>query len=177
MPVRVRLHAKHFDRPRRTLAGYENRAYRFLGGISDQVFEYLEEGVERFFAAGAGPDGPWPPNSPRTIARKGHGRVLIDTSRMEYSLTYGDHGVGSLDAVRDTSPLTLRYGTRVPYAFKHMLGQGVPYRRFIPYGDQIDGFIVRRSAEFIMGWEPFTIKRDMEAERREAFEAISRLAD
>ena len=43
------------------------------------------------------------------------------------------------------------YGTRVDYAQYHERGQGVPRRGFMPYGEQVEGFVVRRAVEHILG--------------------------
>lgn len=56
----------------------------------------MEELHESYFASGAGPAGPWPPNAPSTSRRKGHATVLVESGKLRASL----NSPGG-DAVRD----------------------------------------------------------------------------
>jgi len=85
-----------------------------------EVGEMLVASTHRGFQEEKAPDGtPWAPNSPVTIARKGHGRVLFHTGRL----------IGSIQVVA----LTDRYvkvGPATPdeqrKAIKHQLEGVVP---------------------------------------------------
>lgn len=72
----------------------------------------LEAGEERVFTTGTDPGGnPLKPNAPSTVKRKGHGIILVDSSRLSESLMET-----SGDSIRETSHRGLIFGTSVPYS-------------------------------------------------------------
>lgn len=121
------------------------RSRIFIRGIAQPLAEELREIIRIFFARQAGPDGPWPPLSEFTVQQKGHDTILYETGRLERSLT----GItpDSIIVVRD---LYMRFGTRVPYAYPHQYGDGLPLRRFMPEPHNYVGRLSQMAADYIV---------------------------
>ncbi len=98
---------------------------RFQREQWQEAVEYLEEMHSQYFASSSGPDGqPWAPLAAATVAKKGHAKILIETRRLQDSLT-GEHS----DAVRDMDQEFLLFGTRREWAWIHQQGtQKIPRR-------------------------------------------------
>lgn len=170
--MRASLKIEGLAENRVLMRGRRERSQRFIAGVAPQTVIYLRNLTDFFFERGGGPDGEWQPNSAFTVARKGHGKVLIDTTRLRQSLTHT-----TPDSVLTISDLLLRYGTRVEYAYRHQHGRGVPLRRFMPEGSQYVRFVRNRSIEYILGLGHFTVLSDPSQVLREELTAISRLGD
>ncbi len=95
--------------------------------------DMLRERHERTYDAMTEPDGtPWAPNAPSTIARKGHGIVLVETHRLKPSVLEPGHP----DHVEEILPdgRGLSWGSSVPYGMVHqegLLAPKVPQRAFL----------------------------------------------
>ena len=123
---------------------------RVIRDISPLVLDYLREGVADFFRRQAGPDGPWEALAQSTVERKGHGRILFDSGRLQAALT--GH---TADSIVEVTRLSLIYGVDLFRALKHEGGLfGLPRRGFMPYGHQVDDFVARRATEHILGLTP-----------------------
>lgn len=91
-----------------------------------EMSKTLENQHAEYFDSQNGPGGAsWPRLRPRTVVRKGHDRILIDTGRLRSSLD-GNSG----DAVREISAdgndrQELLFGTSVPYSALHQFGWGI----------------------------------------------------
>lgn len=91
--------------------------------------EVLEEMHEQYFTSATSPDGEaWAPLAPSTVAAKGNAKILVDTQALFQSLT--DSGAG--DAIRETDPEFLLFGTRREWAWVHMFGIDKPGRPKLP---------------------------------------------
>lgn len=91
--------------------------------------EVLEEMHQQYFASSTSPDGEaWAPLAASTVAAKGNAKILIDTQALFQSLT--DSGAG--DAIRETDPEFLLFGTRREWAWVHMFGIDKPGRPRLP---------------------------------------------
>jgi phage gpG-like protein len=87
---------------------------------------------EQFDSEGGRASGGWKPLAPSTVADKARRdldpRILHATGRLRDSLTRRTGG----DAVRESHPNEMRFGTDVPYARYHQQGTGrMPRRREI----------------------------------------------
>lgn len=150
MPVRLRVQAEGFDRVRGVVRGQRNRALSVIRNVSPLVLAYLREGIGEYFRQQRGPDGPWKALEDFTVAKKGHTRILFETGRLEASLTGR-----TPDSIVDVTRLSLRYGTRLNYAWCHEARKSnLPRRGFMPYGNQIDEFTLRRCAEHVLKYPP-----------------------
>lgn len=79
----------------------------------------LEKGHQGFFSTGIDPNGkPWAPLRPATIAKKGHGIILVDRDPLMDSLTKRSDS-GAIRAITDRMAV---FGTSVPYAIFHQMG-------------------------------------------------------
>ncbi len=103
-----------------------------------EVGEYLQRAEGRQFASeGQYGSGGWAPLAASTIASKQRqgldSRILHATGALRDSLA--GEGTGAL---REVTRSQLIFGTTVPYARFHQLGQGVPQRRPLeaPEGDR-----------------------------------------
>lgn len=86
------------------------------------------EHAERWPRATAPNGRPWKPLRPSTIRRKGHSRILVDTSRLQESVVNPSHP----DHVREVLDRGLTFGTSVPYGIFHQDGtQRLPQREFL----------------------------------------------
>lgn len=91
--------------------------------------EVLEEMHQQYFASSTSPDGEaWAPLAPSTVAAKGNAKILIDTQALFQSLTDS----GATDAIRETDPEFLLFGTRREWAWVHMFGIDKPGRPRLP---------------------------------------------
>jgi len=153
MPVRVRIHARGFERVEGVLQDQQRRAASFVRGISPLVVQNLQSTVRNHFLSQSGPGG-WPPLAQSTIAKKGHSTILIETGRLLASLTGR-----SRDTILDVSRLRMRWGTRVPYAAFHEEGEGVPRRAFMPLGQDAADFASRRAVEHVLRLTPGSLGR------------------
>lgn len=76
----------------------------------------LETLSSNFWASDSGPDRkPWPELEPLTIRKKGHDTILVDTGRLEASLT-GTTGDSIREVVSEGLNQGLTFGTSVPYS-------------------------------------------------------------
>lgn len=87
---------------------------------------------EQFDSQGARASGGWAPLAPSTVADKARRgldpRILHATGKLRASLTEP----AGPDAIRESLPNAMRYGTSVPYARFHQQGTGrTPQRREI----------------------------------------------
>lgn len=88
---------------------------------------------EQFAMQGDRASGGWLDLADSTIARKAAkgrddpSRILVDSDALLKSLTEP----GADDAVHLSEPDMMIFGTTVPYARFHQLGDGVPQRRFL----------------------------------------------
>lgn len=153
MPVRLRVEAEGFDRVRHILQGQQERASTVMRGISPLVLSYLRSGIRSYFRAQRGPDGPWKALEDVTVAKKGHTRILFETGRLEASLAGR-----TPDSIVDITLLSIRYGTRLNYAWCHEARKSnLPRRGFMPYAQQVDEFTMRRATEHILGFPVGTL--------------------
>ena len=150
MPVRGIIRKHGFREAKRYLGGTKLRSRIFIRTLSPRILDHLREIVEGYFQGEAGPQGPWLPLAPFTIAQKGHDRILIETTRLYVSLVNR-----SPDSIVEVDNLHLGYGTRVPYAASHILGyQGgadVPRRNYWPPVNTFAPQIQRWAADYILG--------------------------
>lgn len=77
--------------------------------------------------------GAWQALSPATVRRKGHGRILWRSQRLQRSLARHGHPDHVFRADRKTIHAM---GTRVPYARFHQEGRGVSVRRPVDPKDE-----------------------------------------
>lgn len=96
----------------------------------------FEEYHENWFRTQTSPEGvPWPALSPVTEARKGSSQILVDTGRLQRSLTQSGP-----DAIREVVGEAFTpgfsFGTAVEYAMYHQLGAGLPERAHVGVNDQ-----------------------------------------
>jgi phage gpG-like protein len=90
------------------------------------VVEYLQELHLQYFDMEAGPDGPWAPLAPYTVAKKGHAVILFEESLLKDSLTQDS----AQHSIRQTQPAELLFGTSRPWAWVHQFGSGkIPQRQ------------------------------------------------
>lgn len=90
------------------------------------VVEYLQELHLKYFDTEAGPDGPWQPLAPYTVAKKGHAVILYEESLLKNSLSQET----AQYAVRTMNPVELLFGTSRPWAWVHQFGNGkIPQRQ------------------------------------------------
>ena len=134
------------------LRDIRSRSKQAIGRTSPSGIKYLRDTIDLFFTRQGGPDGPWPPLSDFTIAQKGHSRILEDTNRLYNSLTET-----TPDSIIRVTHNSLEFGTRVPYAASHELGDGIPRRGFMPYGEQVAPYFARRALEYILRYPPGSI--------------------
>lgn len=122
----------------------------------------LEQDVRGFFASEATPDGvPWKPLAPSTVQRKGHSRILIDTTKMHRSLTSGgmsSDGESVREIIEEGSNKGFSFGTSIPYAHYHQDGTGrIPQREFLGFTEerleQIENDVLDRVIDLITGSE------------------------
>ncbi len=95
--------------------------------------ERLRETHDITYSAMSDPNGvPWPPNKTSTIAKKGHGIVLVETGRLKASVLEPAHP----DHIQDVMPdgRGMAWGTGVEYGAVHqdgLLAPRVPQREFL----------------------------------------------
>jgi hypothetical protein len=82
-------------------------------GFEAMGLVYLQAMRRRFQRNSTG-GGTWPRLAPSTVARKGHGRILVDSGRLFRSLTRGTR-----DCVFAVDKQGLTIGTMVPYYRYH----------------------------------------------------------
>lgn len=145
-----------------------------IGGVVDQFLgiDYtralqdesnnLADLHNEYFATETGPDGKgWPKNAPRTIARKGHGRVLrgIPTNRHRLSRSLSERGSGTEDSlrtiVRTATGGAMRWGTYVEYSAAHdedrwSHGSVIPARRHVGMTVGFVDDVVERVADYVI---------------------------
>lgn len=93
------------------------------------TIEVLEDLHKEYFASATSPDGDrWEPLAASTVQRKGHAKILIDTQALFQSLTDS----GGQDAIRETDPEFVLFGTRREWAWVHMFGIETPGRPRLP---------------------------------------------
>lgn len=91
--------------------------------------EVLEDLHREYFASATSPDGDkWEPLAASTVKAKGNAKILVDTGALFQSLTDS----GASDAIRETDPDFLLFGTRREWAWVHMFGIDKPGRPRLP---------------------------------------------
>ncbi len=97
------------------------------GGLQEvfqEVGEKNQDFTERRFTSGKhDPDmNAWQPLSPRTVSRKGHSDILIDTTTLKNSIE------------KEVTPEELIVGTNTPYGKYHQYGtSNIPQRAFLGF--------------------------------------------
>ena len=140
------------------MEGQQRRAASFVRGTSPLIIRYLQTTILQYYQSQRGPGG-WPPLAASTVARKGHSTILLESGRLLASLTTGDSRRRSPDTINEVSRMFMRWGTRVPYAGYHEIGEGVPKRSFMVPGRQAGDFAARRSAEHVLRLTPGSLGR------------------
>jgi phage gpG-like protein len=99
----------------------------------DLVADDLVTTHEDYFNAQADPNGlSWKPLSPRTVKKKGHPIILIETNAMRSSLVNRERG----DHVEAITKDSLAWGTRDPKAGFHQDGtERIPQRQFVGWNE------------------------------------------
>lgn len=107
-------------------AQYEQQFKEFSG--------VLEQSHKAGFAAESSPSGSkWPALKPATARRKGHDTILVESGRLEASLTEPSHS----DAVRTIGGEGMFWGTEVPYSGFHQKGSGkLPQREHVGMNEE-----------------------------------------
>ena len=127
----------------------------FRDELTDML-EAIQSFHATWFAEETSPSGEkWPPLQPATVARKGHSRILIDTTRLSEALLSLTE-----DSIREVSDEQhdqgLRYGNRVEYSIFHQTGtEKLPTRSHVglsesnvdDLSDTIASATVRKMAE------------------------------
>lgn len=131
--------------------------------------EVLEPGVrEQFDTEG---EGSWAPLAPSTVARKGHGMILVDTNEMKSSF------FGGPSHVEDIGRQSMKWGSAVRRALFHQTGtlsgfqrtvkgagRGIPMRKILVLDDKkrraLRSILVQRLAT-IARREGFAIARGL----------------
>ncbi len=95
--------------------------------------DLLQETHQQTYDAMTEPDGtPWAPNAPSTVARKGHGIILVEKHRLKPSVLEPSHPDHVQEIMPDGRGLT--WGSSVPYGVVHQegtLAPRVPQRPFM----------------------------------------------
>lgn len=87
-----------------------------------EVASYMEREVKGYFAAQAGPDGPWAPLAASTLQTKGSGAILRETGSL----------VGSISGEGSGKRAVISAGTS--YGIYHHTGTSkMPQRRFMGF--------------------------------------------
>lgn len=133
------------------LRAIEDTDYQSLLQAEAKELEKLHKG---YFDSETAWDGQkWKPLAKSTIERKGHNRILVDTTRLRQSLTQASQGIRDIGDTGTTAFLV--FGTDVPYAATHQYGSGkVPARP--PVGiadDKIDAMVDRIADGIIKQFE------------------------
>jgi len=90
-----------------------------------EIIEWLQEKHLGYFGTETGPNGPWQPLKPATVAKKGHDIILFEESLLRDSLSQS----GAQHAIRRTEPAQLIFGTDRPWAWTHQEGtKKIPQR-------------------------------------------------
>lgn len=92
----------------------------------------LERQHKKYFDTETGPDGSkWPPLKDRTVIRKGHEKILVDTGALRRSLV-STHSSGVRIVIDEPAGRTLSFGTDVEYSVFHDTAKGNrPARRHV----------------------------------------------
>lgn len=132
-----------------------------LGGIYlgiDQQFQAISykpamEQTEQDLAAehaerwprAVSPDGtPWPALAESTVKRKGHSRILVDTTLLSESVINPEHP----QHVREVLDTGLTFGTAVPYGIFHQQGgPKLPRREFLGMNEESVDQVANRVAD------------------------------
>lgn len=89
------------------------------------IIDWLQETHLHYFSTETGPNGPWEPLKPYTVAKKGHNIILFESSLLKDSLSQE----GAQHAIRRTEPAQLIFGTDRPWAWTHQEGtKKIPQR-------------------------------------------------
>lgn len=105
----------------RRFDGIEGRAADLTGAWEKVIPQFRSHEREIFATKG---HGIWPPNSPRTIARKGRDQPLVDTGRLQRALT-ANRASGSFTRRQKTQMVFGVNDDRIPYA--NFLGEVRPF--------------------------------------------------
>lgn len=113
----------------------------------------LEELHRAFFDRETAPDGTrWPPLSPKTIKRKGHSRILIDSHRLMRSLV-GKSTDSVREIVTEQNNQGMSFGTLVPYSRFHSAMDGatrLPIREHVGLTDEYADDATERVADYTL---------------------------
>lgn len=136
---------------------------RYFAGIDNQFNEIDYQPFGRlelleladihagYFRDAAGPDNvAWPPLAPSTIRRKGHAKILIDTTRLRQSLTSKTPGGDAIRDVIEGHDVThVVFGSAVEYGAYHDTPAGSrPARRHVGVNEQHLEHIANRMADY-----------------------------
>ncbi len=125
----------------------------FLGG----VIEKIEERHRGFFESEISPAfQPWAPLAARTIARKGHSEVLVETGRLRASLVR-QTGDSIRDIIKEQFFHGLSFGTSVTYSRYHQEGGGhLPQREHVGVTEPTVDEITEESADAMVEMLKYT---------------------
>lgn len=129
-----------------------------FSGVLQKAIHDLEKDHRENFIEERTPDGlAWPPLAPKTMARKGHNRILYETGRLLHSLSgLETRGDSIREIVDEGANKGFSYGTAVPYAHFHQDGTAkIPQREFAGFTEerieQIEQDVLDRMVELLIG--------------------------
>ena len=123
LDVRATIDQAELDRAILWLEGMGNRAHTAIRDQSITLRRIMQDEVVENFATESEQGIPWPPLAPYTLERKEGPQKLIETYRMFLSM------IGQTpDTVWQVSNNRLVWGTSVPYAASHQVGDPGPPR-------------------------------------------------
>lgn len=119
---------------------------------------HLETQHAGYFNTKTGPDGAqWPPLAPATVAAKGHGQILIDSTDLKQSLTNSGAGDAIREAIDEGASKGLSFGTDVRNAqgqnysvFHDKPYRNRPARRHVGTNDDHLTKMTERAADYTL---------------------------
>jgi phage gpG-like protein len=111
-----------------------------------------------YFQRSVSPDGiPWKPNAPRTIAAKGHSRILRGKPSNQYRLSRslaarGQPGGDSIrEAIQTNTGAYMSFGTAVEYALQNDQGTArIPARPHVGINEAYLDAMTERVADYVI---------------------------
>lgn len=144
----------------RDLLRLGDRAVDATPAFRQILAELADHEREQFDSSGRHGSGGWEPltdatkaakaASPDPTVRSNAEKVLKATEALYDSLTGRDDGG---DAIRHASDDTMIFGTSVPYARFHQLGEGVPQRRPVELADRHRAQLVKTLQRYVLTGE------------------------
>lgn len=135
----------------RDLLRIGDRAVDATPAFAQMLLDLVDLEREQFGSEGQRASGGWAPLAASTLARKrANGldeRILRATGALYESLEETSSGG---DAIRHADPTQMVFGTTVPYARYHQLGQGVPRRRPVELAERDRQGLVKTLQRYVM---------------------------